>query len=120
MSKKQPTVALSTTEAEYMACSAACQEIKWLSNFPELPTMNVPVPVSLWCDNQGALHLSANGVQHASTKHIDLRHHFIRGMITEGLVKVKFISTYGMAADILTKSLAVEKFNWCRKRFGLC
>jgi hypothetical protein len=118
-SKKQPTVALSTTEAEYMACSAACQEIKWLLNLAELPSVNMSRPISLFCDNQGAVLLSANGIQHKRTKHIDLRHHFIREVVCDGLVVIKHVPTAEMIADILTKNLPVEKFRFCRANLGL-
>lgn len=92
-SKKQPTVALSTTEAEYMACSAACQEIKWLLKLDEKPSMSINRPMSQFSDNEGAVLLSANCIQHKRTKHIDLRHHFIREVVSRGLVVIKHVST---------------------------
>ena len=67
--KRQPTVALSSTEAEYMACVAACREIKWLLNFEALPSISMAPPLALWCDNRGAILLSLNGIQHQRTKH---------------------------------------------------
>lgn len=119
-SKKQPTVALSTSEAEYMACSAACQEIKWLLNFSELPSFTLELPMILLCDNQGAVFLSASGDMHKRSKHIDLRHHFVRDMVKEGSVKLEHVSTESMIADVLTKSLTPEKFRYCRGKLGLC
>ena len=118
-SKKQPTVALSSTEAEYMACSAACQEVKWLLNFEALPAIPVTPPMILWCDNQGAVLLSLNGIRHQRTKYIDLRYHFIRDMVKENLVSIKHIGSNDQVADIMTKSLAPEKFKVCRRKLGL-
>lgn len=118
-SKRQATVALFTSEAEYMACSAACQEIRWLLNFTELPSFNLPKPVILWSDNQGAILLSANCIQHQRTKHIDLRHHFIRDMVKDGQVVLKYVPTEEMVADIFTESLTAEKFKICREKLGL-
>ena len=119
-SKRQPTVALSSTEAEYMACAAACQEIKWLLNFEALPSIPIVPPLALWCDNQGAVLLSLNGIQHQRTKHIDLRHHFIRDMVEENLVIIKHIGSSDQVADIMTKCLSPEKFRACRGKLGLC
>ena len=118
-SEKQQTVASSTAETEYMACSAACQEIKWVLNFSELPTFSVDRPMVLWCDNQGAVLMSANEDQHKRSKHIDLRHHFIRDTLSGGLVKIKYIPKSEMIADIFTKSLTPEKFKVCREKLGL-
>ena len=118
-SRKQPTVALSTTEAEYMACSSACQELKWLLNFDRLPSINVRQPMVLYCDNQGAVLLSANSIQNKRSKHIDLKHHFIREMVSDGLVNIQYISTTEMIADILTKNLTPDKFIKNRARLGL-
>ena len=118
-SRKQPTVALSSTEAEYMAMSSACQEIKWFLNFSSLPGVDIRQPFPLYCDNQGAIQLSANNVHHKRTKHIDLRHHFIRQMVSEELVKITYVETDNMLADIFTKSLCSEKFVKFRSALGL-
>ena len=107
------------TEAEYMACSAACQEVKWLLNFGALPHVSLTQPMTLWCDNQGAVLLSLNGIQHQSTKHIDLRHHFIRDMVKGDLVSIKHIGSNDQVADIMTKYLTPEKFKTFRRKLGL-
>ena len=85
---KQPTVALSTMEAEYMALTDAAKEIKWIRQlFDELNYGIVPRPPTiLKTDNQGALALAKNPVNHSRSKHIDIKHHFIRETIAERIV----------------------------------
>jgi hypothetical protein len=76
-SKKQNSIALSTVEAEYIAVSSCCAQILWMNatlNDFGIKFKNVP----LLCDNESAIKLTNNPVQHARTKHIDVRHHFIR------------------------------------------
>jgi len=102
-SRAQPTVALSTAEAEYMALSAAGQEVKWLSSF--LSELGVCFDISVFVDNISAIHLAEGHTDHSRTKHIDIRHHFVRDMINEGVLKVEWISGENMVADILTKPL---------------
>ena len=84
--KKQSTVALSSTEAEYMQMTQAAKEIKWFLNlFTELfqisQSQNYVPQSTLYCDNQSAIELSKNDLYHDRTKHIDLRYHFIRECI---------------------------------------
>jgi hypothetical protein len=107
-SKRQPTVAASTTEAEYMAASAAAKEALWLRKL--LADLGVPVataPIS--CDSNGALALLHNPVLSERSKHIDVHHHFVRERVALGQVGFKYVSTAANAADMLTKPLAIVK-----------
>ena len=109
-SKKQPTVALSSTEAEYMASSNATTQAIWLrSLFTELNFIQ-PSPAELLLDNQSAIALASNPQFHARSKHIDIRHHFIRTCVTKGEVCLFWCPTQEMIADILTKPLSYPKF----------
>jgi hypothetical protein len=119
-SKKQPTVALSTTEAEYMVLSYTCQELIWLRSLAsELDPTSVEVPTTLYNDNKGAVDLASDAGFSQRTKHIDLRHHFIRQLVEDAKIKVKLISTQDMIADALTKPLCVAKFQSCISHYGL-
>ena len=113
--KKQPIITLSSTEAEYVALTHASKDILWihklLKEFSFLH--NLSLPSSLYCDNQGTIHLSKDTTFHGRTKHIDVHFHFIRQTITSGDVELLYIPTEKMVADIFTKSLARVKF----KRF---
>jgi DNA-dependent RNA polymerase auxiliary subunit epsilon len=104
-SRKQPTVALSTCEAEYMSLSSAIQEAKFLSQLLNDFLVESSNPVSLYCDNQGAIALAKNPVQHQRSKHIDIRYHFIRQEIQKGSVNVMYVTSNENVADIFTKAL---------------
>ncbi|KAJ4789254.1 polyprotein [Rhynchospora pubera] len=113
-SKKQTTVALSTTEAEYNAVtSAACQGV-WLRRLLEELSCKEKGATILYCDNQSTIAIGNNPVHHNRTKHIDTRFHFIRDLIEHGVFELQYINTNQQIADALTKPLTREKFNWCR------
>ncbi|CDO75139.1 hypothetical protein BN946_scf184772.g6 [Trametes cinnabarina] len=112
-SKKQDCVALSTTEAEYIALAAASKEALWLRTFlSELYGMTFDAPGSpgtlILVDNQSAMSLAKNSTFHDRTKHIAIRHHFIRDEIEKQAIHVEYIPTGDQVADILTKALARE------------
>lgn len=119
-SKRQPTVALSSTEAEYMALSSSIQEAIWLRMFgrdldPDLKRR----PIEIQCDNQSALTLAANDCFRARSKHIDVRHHYIRDKILDKSVTLSYTPTEEMAADILTKAVNGPKVKFCAHAMGL-
>ena len=108
----QSTVALSTTEAEYMAITEAVKEAIWLQGL--LDDLGVGhKQVTVFCDSQSAIHLAKNQVYHARTKHIDVRYHFVWEIIEEGGVLVQKIKTDDNPADMLTKVVTSIKFNHC-------
>ena len=75
--------------------------------------------ISILCDNKGAIDLSKNPVQHAHTKHIDIRHHFLRDNIQKGNISIEKVYTEDNIADILTKPLKREPLNLLRLGLGL-
>jgi histone deacetylase 1/2 len=86
--RKQPTVSRSSTKAEYRAMANATAEIIWVQLLlRELGTRSPP-PARLWCDNIGAIYLSANPVFHAQTKHIEIDYHFVRERVAQKLLHV--------------------------------
>lgn len=108
----QSTVALSTTEAEYMALTEAVKEAIWLQGLlGELGIRHKHIKVH--CDSQSAIMLAKNQVYHARTKHIDVRYHFIREIIEEGGVVIQKIHTTENPADMLTKTVNSIKFEHC-------
>lgn len=113
MSKLQSTVALSSTEAEYMALSTGSQEAVWLRSL--LRDMKIispsPDPVIIYGDNQGSLKLAKNPHNHSRTKHIDVRHHFVRDLIEDKVINVIFCPTEQNTADLLTKALPPPLFD---------
>ncbi|KAH8415431.1 hypothetical protein KR222_010063, partial [Zaprionus bogoriensis] len=117
-SRKQRTVALSTTEAEYMAIGDAAKEAIHLKLFLK-EVLGVSYTVTILNDNQGAGGLSRNPVFHSRTKHVDIRHHFIRDLIKAEEVNIKYVSTEEMQADVLTKALTRAKHNGCILGLGM-
>ena len=108
----QPTIALSTTEAEYMAITEAVKEAIWLQGLlGELGVQQKHIIVH--CDSQSAIHLAKNQVYHARTKHIDVRYHFVREVLEEGGVAIQKIKTTENPADMLTKVVTGIKFQHC-------
>ena len=109
--KKQPTIALSTCEAEYMAVCNAAQEATYLSRLlHSLKVLNVSNdPVIVNVDNQGTIELSKNPVYHQRTKHIDIKFHYIRECVNENRIKLVYIPSGENVADIMTKPATKEK-----------
>ncbi|GJR37376.1 retrovirus-related pol polyprotein from transposon TNT 1-94 [Tanacetum coccineum] len=108
----QHVVALSTTEAEYMALTEAVKEAIWLRGLLEELGIELNT-VAVNCDNQGAIHLSRNHVFHERTKHINVRYHFIREVLEAKTVKVLKVGTEHNAMDALTKVVPGLKLQHC-------
>uniref|UniRef100_A0A1J3I7B7 Retrovirus-related Pol polyprotein from transposon TNT 1-94 n=2 Tax=Noccaea caerulescens TaxID=107243 RepID=A0A1J3I7B7_NOCCA len=111
-SNLQSVVALSTTEAEYMALSSAVKEAIWLKSLCEELGFGAGA-VKIHCDSQSALALAKNSVHHERTKHIATKYHFIRDIVADGTVKLFKIHTSRNPADFLTKALPGPKFQLC-------
>jgi hypothetical protein len=119
-SKKQRTVALSSTEAEYMALSEATQEAVWLKAFMrELGEDAGDGALTVYEDNQGAIALAKNPEFHKRTKHIDIRYHFVREKVEDGQVVLEYCPTQEMLADLMTKPIAAAQFDALRTKLGI-
>lgn len=111
-SKKQSSVSLSSTEAEYISMSMAASEACWLINLlHDLDVKNV-CPVKLYCDNQSAI-LNASTDSVKRLKHVDIRYHFIKDLITNKKIDIQYVSTCEQLADMLTKSLCKDLLIKC-------
>ena len=115
----QPTVALSTTEAEYMSLTEGVKEGMWLNGFLGSLGLNLSKPV-IYCDSQSALCLAKNPVYHERTKHIDVRLNFIRDVIEEKLFSIEKVATEVNPADMLTKPITTEKFKHSLDLVNVC
>ena len=111
--KKQRTVALSGIEAEYMGLTEATKEAIHLRRFIKESGFMQQEPIQLYNNNQGAQKLARNPVFHSRTKHIDIRHHFVREALKEGSISVKYMATEEMMADVMTKGLSGPKHRKC-------
>ena len=118
-SQKHKSVALSTTEAEYMAASLANCEALWLRKLLVNLFGQELRPMVIYCDNQSCIQLSENPVFHDQSKHIEIRYNFIRDYVKRGAVMLQYISTNEQVADILTKSLGRGNFVFFRDKLGV-
>jgi hypothetical protein len=115
-SKKQTSVALSTAEGEYVAAGQYCVQLLWMRQTLRDFGYNLS-KVPLLCDNESAIRLVDNPVEHSFTKHIDIRHHFLRDHQQKGDIDIFHISTENQLVDIFTKPLDEKTF--CRLRSEL-
>ncbi|GKE47471.1 retrovirus-related pol polyprotein from transposon TNT 1-94 [Tanacetum coccineum] len=117
-SKKQTSTSISSTEAEYIAMSGCCAQILWMrSQLSDYGFAYNRIP--MYCDNKSAIALCCNNVQHSRSKHIDIRHHFIREQVEKGVVELYFVRTEYQLADIFTKALPRERFEFILPRLGM-
>ncbi|GKA55110.1 retrovirus-related pol polyprotein from transposon TNT 1-94 [Tanacetum coccineum] len=117
-SKKQKSVAISSIEAEYIALSRCCAQILWMrSQLTDYGFQFNKIP--LYCDNKSAITLYRNNVQHSIAKHIDVCYHFIKEQVQNGIVEPYFVRTEYQLADIFTKPLPRERFNFLIEKLGM-
>jgi hypothetical protein len=117
-SKKQNCVALSTAETEYIAAGACCAQLLWMKqtlrdfgcDFKRIP---------LLCDNESAIKLANNPVQHSRTKHIDIRHHFLRDHEAKGEFELCHVNTKNQLANIFTNPLDETRFCFLRSELNI-
>jgi hypothetical protein len=116
--RAQKTVALSSTEAEYMSLSDTCRQLQWMHSL--LYELGMPIDTIPLCgDNQGAIFIASNPVQERRTKHIDIRYHYIRQVLEKGEVALYFVEGSENPADMLTKNLGHVKFLKFRGQLGI-
>ncbi|GJR58835.1 hypothetical protein Tco_1500997 [Tanacetum coccineum] len=117
-SKKQDYTTLSTAEAEYLSLSTCCDQVLWMRtqlmdygfHFKKIP---------IYYDSKSAIAVSCNPVQHSRTKHITIRYHFIKEHIEKGTIELYFVKTDYQLADLFTKALPVDRFNYLVRRLGM-
>lgn len=117
-SRKQQCITLSTMEAEYVALAEAAKESLWLKQLLyELGEKEV-TPL-IFCDNQSTIRISKDAKHHARSKHIDIRHHFLRELIAREEIKLEYVKSERNTADILTKVLPKERFILHKQGLGV-
>jgi len=122
-SKRQRVVALSSCEAEYYAISSALTDIRWCRQLVkeliqfDLTLKSYVISSSGMVDNQSAIAISSHDVHHTRTKHIDIRHHFIRDEIQNGSFKLNYIASQDQLGDLLTKGVGKIIFQRLRQQF---
>jgi hypothetical protein len=118
-SKLQSVVALSTTEAEFIAAVEAGKEILWMWNILKEFDYQVTLPSTLWIDNQSCISVAKNLEHHGCMKHLDLQFYWLKDAVQSGQISPQYIPTAEMPADILTKALPCQKVETCKGLMGL-
>ena len=116
--RKQNTIALSTTEAEYVAAANCCSQVIWIKNQLEDFQLRYTC-IKIFCDNLSAINLSKNPIQHSRSKHLDIKHHFIRDHVCKKNVELLFVDSELQLADIFTKPLVEDRFNFIKEKLGI-
>ncbi|GJU02547.1 retrovirus-related pol polyprotein from transposon TNT 1-94 [Tanacetum coccineum] len=117
-SKRQKSVAISSTEAEYIALFGCCAQILWMrSQLTDYGFGFNKIP--MYCDNKSAIALCCNNVQHSRSKHIDIRFHFIKEQVENGVIELYFVNTEYQLADIFTKALGRERIEFLIDKLGM-
>ncbi|KAF2304706.1 hypothetical protein GH714_037543 [Hevea brasiliensis] len=110
-SKKQPTVAISSCEAEYVAGGAAACEAVWMRKLLLDLGMKQEGATEIYSDSSSAIAMTKNPVFHGRAKHIEIKHHFIRELVAKEEISLKFCNSDEQIADIFTKALPYSKFS---------
>lgn len=118
-SRRQTTVSLSSTEAEYLTASDTCRQMTWLRTFGSELGDDISRPTPLCVDNQGAIYLAINPVIDRRTKHFDIRHHYVREQVDSGSVEVFYVASGEQLADALTKNVPFSILDRFRRSIGL-
>ncbi|GKA12191.1 retrovirus-related pol polyprotein from transposon TNT 1-94 [Tanacetum coccineum] len=117
-SKRQKSAAISSTKAEYIALSVCCAQILWIRS--QLTDYGIGFnKIPMYCDNKSDIALCCNNVQHSRSKHIDIRFHFIKDQVENGVVELYFVNTEYQLADIFTKALCRERINFLIDKLGM-
>ncbi|GJR00416.1 retrovirus-related pol polyprotein from transposon TNT 1-94 [Tanacetum coccineum] len=117
-SKRQKSAAISSTKAEYIALSGCCAQVLWMrSQLTDYGFGFNKIP--MYCDNKSAIALCCNNVQHSRSKHIDIRFHFIKEHVENGVIKLYFVNTEYQLADIFTKALGRERIEFLINKLGM-
>jgi len=118
-SKKQPTIALSSTEVEYKSATIAVCEVVWLQKLLSDLGQSMDAPVIIYCDNISSILLANILVYHATTKHIEVHYHFITKKVIAKEIDLIHVSIKDQIADIFTKALSIDKLKKFRQMFGV-
>lgn len=117
--KKQPTISLSSAEAEYRAMAKTTCEIVWLRGLLRDLEVQVRGPTRLFCDNDAAIKLASNPIVHERTKHIEVDCHFTREKIQQGMIETQGIGTEEQLADVFTKPLYQRQHAYLLSKLGV-
>lgn len=116
--RKQKTVALSTTESEFVALASATSELLWLMNLLKELGIESRKPVTIFEDNQSCIYALGNW-EPKRLKHIDVKYNFVKDLCHHNVISVKYVTSEDQKADVLTKGLAIDPFVRHRRNLGM-
>jgi hypothetical protein len=119
MSKKQSSISLSTTEAQYITTTTYCTQDLWMKQTLTDIQVEYDEPIPIYCDNTSAISISKTPMMHSKMKHIPVKYHFLREQVAEKKIKVKYVGTKEKVEDIFTKPLLGEAFEYLCQRLGV-
>ena len=117
--KKQPIIALSMTEAKYIAATHTAKGVLWIQMFLSEVTHPLTHPITLYCDNQSTISISKNDQFHTWMKHINFQYHFICNVSEQELISIHYCPTVDMPTDMLTKALPASQLTHLCHSIGL-
>ena len=119
VSRRQPTVSLSTTEAEYKAASDSSRQLAWLRTFGDELGDDISRPTPMCMDNHGAIYLAENPAIDRRTKHVEVYYHHVREYAASGSMKIYYVRSEENVADALTKNVPRSGLDYFVKESGL-
>jgi hypothetical protein len=117
-SKKQNCISLSPTEAKYIAAASECTQLLWMRQTLKEYCVNCD-KVPLLCDNESAIKIAYNLVQHSRTKYIEIQNHFIKDHVARGDIELAYVCTKDQLANIITKPLDEARFGYLRNEINI-
>jgi hypothetical protein len=119
LSKKQSSVSLSTAKAEYIVATSCCTQVLWMKQTLIDIQVEYDEPIPIYCDNTSSISISKNPVMHSKKNHIPIKYHFLQEQVAEKNIRVEYVDTKEQVADIFTKPLPREAFEYLRQRLGV-
>jgi hypothetical protein len=119
ISKKQSSIYLSSIEAEYIATTECCTQVEWMKKTLQDIKIVFEEPTIIHCDNTSMISLSKNLVQHSKPKHIPIKYHYLRDQAENKNIKLEYVPTQEHVADIFTKPLNKDIFEYLRQKLGV-
>jgi bifunctional DNase/RNase len=119
LSKKQSSVSLSTAEVKYISTAICCTRVLWMKQTLKDIQVEYDEIIPIYCDNTSAISISKNPVMHSKTKHIPIKYNFLQEQVAEKNIRVEYVGTKEQVADIFTKTLPREAFEYLCQRIGV-